>query len=377
MNQRTLPHHLAAAAAAESRSAISTSRFSTHALAAEEQFLAWRQRVGHVVDAPPSKEQIARGFRGEIDLYAVGGLVFSDCSTESMRLERSVARVSTDTRRDYAFHLFVEGEIGHVTGMRKKRSAPASVRGIVAFDMNQPFLAERPKSRLLTLFVPSAIVDEELGDGTAIHGRIVQQGSPLTGLVLDHLAAVAREIPRLDPAAAAQALQTGAQLMVAAFRKESRPTGASRAAMQAAVMGQVRRYVDANLHEGSLTPTSVVQALQLKRATIYRWFEHEGGLGAYIRNRRLREAADELVRFPHLQVTEIAYGLGFQSASDFTRAFRRAFDISPLDMRVRALDLQQHNAGSAEAAFRRAAAKHWQGAHSSLLPREMPSTRQA
>jgi AraC-like DNA-binding protein len=373
MNQRTLPPHLAAAAAAESRSAISTSRFSTHALAAEEQFLAWRQRVGHVVDVPPSKEQVARGFRGEIDLYAVGGIVFTDCSTDSMLLERSVARVSTDSRRDYAFQLFVEGEIGHVTGMRKKRSAPVSVQGIVALDLNQPFRAERPECRLLSLFIPSAIVDEELRDGAAIHGRIVQQGSPLTGLVLDHLAAVAREIPTLDPAAAAEALHAGAQLMVAAFRKEARLTGASRAAVQAAVMGQVRRYVEANLHEGDLTPTRVVQALQLKRATIYRWFEHEGGLGAYIRNRRLREAADELVRFPHFQVTEIAYGLGFQSASDFTRAFRRAFDMSPQDMRARALDLQYGNAKE----LTPAAAARRQGAHPATLPREMPSARSA
>ena len=91
-------------------------------------------------------------------------------------------------------------------------------------------------------------------------------------------------------------------------------------------------------------PTSVVQALQLKRATIYRWFEHEGGLGVYIRNRRLREAADELVRFPHLQIAEIAYGLGFQSASDFARAFRRAFDMSPQDMRVRAQLLKERGA---------------------------------
>jgi AraC-like DNA-binding protein len=79
----------------------------------------------------------------------------------------------------------------------------------------------------------------------------------------------------------------------------------------------------------------------LKRATIYRWFEHEGGLGAYIRNRRLREAADELVCHPQRQVVEIAYGLGFKSPSDFTRAFRRAFDLSPQDMRARALDLQR------------------------------------
>ncbi|HYS63702.1 MAG TPA: AraC family transcriptional regulator [Paraburkholderia sp.] len=344
MNQRTLPPHLAAAAAADSRSVISVSRFSTHGLAPGEQFLAWRQRVGHVVDAPPSKEQIAGGFRGEIDLYAVGGMVFTDCSTDSMLLERSVARVSTDSRRDYVFQLFLEGEVGHVTGMHKKRSAPGSVQGIVAFDLNQPFRAERPQCRLLSVFVPAALVDEELRDGAAIHGRIVQQGSPLTGLALDHLAAVAREIPKLDPVGATEALHAGAQLLVAAFRQEARLTGADRAALQAALMGRVRRYVEANLHDGELTPTRVVQALQLKRATIYRWFEHEGGLGAYIRNRRLREAADELVRFPQLQVAEIAYGLGFHSASDFTRAFRRAFDMSPQDMRVRALDLQAGNA---------------------------------
>ena len=343
MNQRTLPQHLAAVAAAPSRSHISTSRFSTHELTPDAQFLAWRQRVGHVVDAPPSKAQVAGGFRGEIDLYAVGGMVLTDCSTDAIALERSVARVSTDSRRDYAFHLFVEGEVGHVTGIHKKRTAAGSVRGIVAFDLNQPFRTERPECRVLTLFVPAALVDEHMRDGAALHGRIVAHGSSLTGVVLDHMSALARDIPRLDPAAAIDALHVGAQLLLATFGKDARPGGSARAALQAALMGRVRRYIEANLHQSELTPTSVVQALQLKRATIYRWFEPEGGLGAYIRHRRLREAADELVRYPHLHVAEIAFGLGFQSASDFTRAFRRAFDMSPQDLRARALDLRQLN----------------------------------
>ncbi|WP_408528334.1 helix-turn-helix transcriptional regulator [Paraburkholderia fungorum] len=330
--------------AAEPRLAVATSTFSTRKLAVSEQMLAWRQRVGHVVDVPPSRSQIAAGFRGDIDRYEVGGMVFTDCRTEAMLLERSVARVSTDSRRDYVFQLFVEGEIGHVTGMHRKRSAPGSVQGVVAFDLNQPFRAERPECRLLSLFAPASIVDEAFRDGASIHGRIVQHGAPLMGVVFDHMTALARELPTLDPAAASEALNAGTQLLVAAFRKEARLTGAGRAALQAAIMGQVRRYVEANLHQGDLTPTSVVHALQLKRATIYRWFEHEGGLGAYIRNRRLREAADELVRFPNLLVTEIAYGLGFQSASDFTRAFRRAFDMSPQDMRARALDLRHRHA---------------------------------
>jgi len=78
----------------------------------------------------------------------------------------------------------------------------------------------------------------------------------------------------------------------------------------------------------------VLNALQLPRPTIYRLFQHEGGVGAYIRHLRLRHAADELIRYPHLAVIEIAYGLGFKSASDFTRAFRRAYDMAPQDFRA-------------------------------------------
>jgi AraC-like DNA-binding protein len=337
MTQRPKPNESTRDATAGS--GIVTTRFSTHSLAASEQLLAWRSRVGHAVDVPPSNRQLAEGFAGHIDLYAVGGMTFTDCSTDALTLERPVARVSTDSRRDFVFHVFLDGEIGNVTGMHRKRSAAEPARGIVAFDMNQPFRHERPACRLLSVFVPRDIVEAGLPDAGSIHGRIVQQGTPLGRLILDHAAAISRDMPKLDRHGATDALTAGAQLLIAAFRKESRLTGAGRASLQVAVMGQVRRYVEANLHQGNLTPTSVVEELQLKRATIYRWFEHEGGLGTYIRNRRLREAADELIRFPHLQVTEIAYGLGFRSASDFTRAFRRAFDISPQDMRARAVEL--------------------------------------
>lgn len=321
--------------------AIDSSSFSTRALSTDAQILAWRKRVGHVVDVLPSKKQLIEGFGANIDFYAVNGMAFSDCRTDTMVIDRSVARVSTDSRRDYVFHLFLEGDIGNVAGIRKKRSTADATQGIVAFDLSQPFHIDRPACRVLSLFVPRAIVDASLSDGESIHGRVLPRGTPLAGLVLDHVTAVGREISKLDTVGAIDALHAGAELLVAGFRKASRLTGADRAALQTAVMGQVRRFVDANLHQSDLTPAHVINALQLKRATIYRWFEHEGGLGAYIRHRRLRMAADELVRFPHVSVIDIAYGLGFKSASDFTRAFRRAFYMNPQDMRARALGLQQ------------------------------------
>jgi AraC-like DNA-binding protein len=325
---------------ADRSTSLRTSSFSTRTLIVNQQVLAWRKRVGHAVDVPPTKAQLSDGFSATIDLYAAGDGLFTDVRTDAMVLERPVARVSTDTRRDFVFHLYLEGETGNVTGMGRKRSAPGSVPGIVAFDMNQPFRVERPACRVLSLFVPRAVVDAGLPDGESLHGRILPFDAPLARVALEHLVATRQRLPALAPNAAADAFTLGGQLLLAAFRQDSSLTGAGRAALQAAVLARVRRFVEANLHQADLTPTQVVEALQLKRATIYRWFEHEGGLGAYIRNRRLREAADELVRFPQLQVTEIAYGLGFKSASDFTRAFRRAFGVSPQDMRARAFALQ-------------------------------------
>lgn len=70
------------------------------------------------------------------------------------------------------------------------------------------------------------------------------------------------------------------------------------------------------------------------RGTIYRLFEHEGGLGAYIRHLRLRAAADELVRFPGVPVKDVGYSVGFKSVSDFTRAFRRAYEMTPQEVRL-------------------------------------------
>lgn len=327
-----------------SRDRMESSRYSTHSLPPREQLLAWRARVGHAVDVPPSKRQLADGFGANIDRYVVDGLVFTDCRADEVLLERSVARVSTDKWRDYAFHLYVEGEVGNVTGMHKKRSADDARQRIVAMDMNQPFRLERPACRVLTLFVPDHIVDEQLPDRESAHGRVVQQGSPFAALLMDHVAAIGREIPQLDADGAAEALSAAAKLLLAALRNESSLMGADRAALQAVVMGQIRRFVEANLHHSDLSPTMVVQALKLKRATVYRWFAYEGGLGAYIRHRRLRMAADELVRFPNLAAVEIAYGLGFKSASDFARAFRRAFDMTPQEMRARAFDLQRTRA---------------------------------
>jgi AraC-like DNA-binding protein len=301
----------------------------------ERQLLAWRERVGHVIDVlPSSSDAEKKPFHAAIDRYDTGGLVFTDCRSDAMLLERSLARISTDRVRDYAFHVFVEGGVDEVAVHTSSREVASSTASILALDLNQPVRMRRSACRVLTFFVPGALVAEDLPDAAAIHGRTIHNTAPLTRLAVEHVVALGQNIANLSAPAAQSAMRTGTQLLVAAFGRQSGLSGNARAAARAAMFGRVRRYIQLNLHRAELSPESVLNALQLPRPTLYRMFQHEGGLGTYIRHLRLRHAANDLARYPHLMVTDIAYSVGFKSASDFTRAFRRAYGMAPQDFRA-------------------------------------------
>jgi AraC-like DNA-binding protein len=299
----------------------------------KQQLLAWRGRVSHVIDVVPSLAQIELPFHASIERYRIDDRMFTDCTSDSLLLERTLPRISTDNHRDFVFQVFTRGCIETLDGLGlgHRQNVGAS---ILVTDLDQPLQMLRSTCRVLSFFVPQPIVEAALPHADALHGRVFDSCTPLVGLLLEQVSAFRRCLPYLDVAQAKAAFDTCVQLLLAAFGKQAKLSGSARAAVRRSMFDRARRYVQSNLHQSSLSPDSVLAALQLPRHTVYRLFEHEGGLATYIRNRRLREAADELVRFPDIPVIEIAYGLGFNSASDFTRAFRRGFGLPPQDLRM-------------------------------------------
>jgi AraC-like DNA-binding protein len=298
------------------------------------RLLAWRDRVGHLIDVLPSRSDLEKPFQASIDRYQVGELVLTDCRSDLIMLERSQARISTDRVRDFVFHVFLEGAVENVSVRTSQRDTATSPASILALDMNQPVRMQRQACRVIAFFVPGEVIQKVFPDPEAIHGRMLNASMPLVPLIIEHVTTLSGSIASMSAAEVDGAIRAAAELLVAAFGREAGLSGDTRAAARAAMFGQVRQYVQAHLSESDLSPESVLNALELPRPTLYRLFQHEGGLGAYIRNLRLRRAADELIRYPHVTVIEIAYGLGFKSASDFTRAFRRAYDMAPQDFRA-------------------------------------------
>lgn len=315
--------------------------------AADAQALAWREHVGRILDSHITRRQVAHGFHGEIDAYVLPDMVYLDSRTDPLIQSRTVARISTDAMQDFVFHVAVHGMMETCVARGTQPGATQFTPGILALDMAQPMRMVRPTAaRVLAFFVPRSLVESEIDDAPAIHGRVIGYSSPLTRMILDQLLVLCQRMPHMPASEAAETVRTCAHLILAAFGKGQAPSGRSRAAARAALQSQVHRYIQANLHNADLSPQTILQRFALPRPTMYRMFESEGGLATYIRHCRLWEAAAELVRRPDMAVVEVGYGLGFNSAPDFTRAFRRAFGMAPRDFRQSGFSLADEGAGA-------------------------------
>jgi AraC-like DNA-binding protein len=313
--------------------------FSVANEAVNLQMPAWSDYVARILEVPLSRAQVAGGFRGEIDTYALKDMIYLDSRTDPMSQIRSAARISTDSMRDFVFHVTVEGIAETVTGSAQQRKSAQFIPGILALDMNQTMHMRRPtRARVLAFFLPRCVVEAVIPDAESIHGRVVAYTTPLANLLREHLSALYRNLPAMSDGAATDSLQTCAQLILAAFQKQAHLSDSVRATARAAMLGRIKRYVREHLHSKELTPDKILGAFPLARPTLYRMFEHEGGLHAYIRNCRLRQAAEELIDAQPLPVAHMAARLGFNSHSDFTRAFRRAYGVAPLDFKAMQLE---------------------------------------
>ena len=310
----------------------------------EVQLLAWRDYLDRFLDVPVTCKQLAHGFRGEINAYVLPDMIYLDSRTGPVSQRRDLARISRDSVRDFVFHVAVDGMMETTTALSAVRASQYTP-GILALDMCQPMLMVRPTAaRVLAFFLPRATVEAALPDPEAIHGRVLGYTTPLTRLILERIRVLCTGLTVLSNDDRAQEIRLCAQLILAAFSKQQRLADHQRAAIRAALQRQIEEYIQANLQNDDLSPESVMAAFPVARSTIYRMFVPQGGLHAYIRHCRLFEAARELVAMPLLSVSEIGYGLGFASASDFSRAFSRQFNMSPRDYRARVgVSLFQNN----------------------------------
>jgi AraC-like DNA-binding protein len=101
------------------------------------------------------------------------------------------------------------------------------------------------------------------------------------------------------------------------------------------VTHQARQVLCRLLPRGEPKRETVAQALHLSQHTLQRRLQDEGTSFQQLLDDTRRELAEQYLAQPKLTLLEVAYLLGFADPSNFFRAFRRWFSITPSEYRAR------------------------------------------
>lgn len=201
-------------------------------------------------------------------------------------------------------------------------------------DMTRPFHIQTRAHASLHLAIPRNLFQRSDTDMATLHGKIIRGQSVPGALIRSHLSTLwdrAYDIRPEDAGGVARStldLVTGLSLPSAARPEETE-------AIAGACVFTLKRFIDRHLASSDLGPVLLCQQFGLSRAALYRLFAPLGGVADHIRGRRLRRVCDDLANPVHLHrnISEIAYGWGFNDLSAFARAFKVEFGMTPREVR--------------------------------------------
>lgn len=253
-------------------------------------------------------------------------LVFGEIAASPQTIERTPALVAAQNIDHVVLRLYTSGRTNISTGGDEREITQES---FVLFDLSQPILSETKGMTGLNLAVPRRLI-EGSGDLSAWHGQILPSArSPITKLLADHFRNVSASLKTATAAQMNHIVPATTALCSALFLAES-DSAYNRPAVTSIA---IRQFIEENLLKVDVG--MLMARFGISRSPLYKLFEAEGGVYAYIRHRRLLRALQMLSRTQSSRqptISQLAFSAGFQNERVFSRAFKRKYGINPSDV---------------------------------------------
>jgi len=307
---------------------VPTSGVDTDQVRPHERFSLWREALAATHEVALPEDCDPNRFSARARSRHLGNALMLESRSTPQRLSRSPRAVRADQIDHYIIRLQKAGRWTGDVGGCTVAAGPGSV---MVLDLARPSDARTTDIENINLLLARDALDDVLAPFD-MHGLELRDG--MAALLRSHLSELAANLPQLQLADARRVADATLSLVAACLAPSRDAVARARAPLEAALIGEIRRYIDRHLHSPDLSPQGVGEALGLPRSTLYAVCEPMGGVAAFIQKRRLRRIhailADPRDR---RRVGEIAYQFGFTSGAHFSRAFRRAFGYSPSEAR--------------------------------------------
>ena len=287
-------------------------------------FALYRDLYSGGVDVHPYGE----GFFAEVNAWRLAGIILFDRRLAGVAHERTAERVRQDGFDHFTVQLLVEGSFEIDSGGGYVALKPGQ---IVLLDMTRPVRNRMRAAHVVTASVSREVVHAALGSTANQQGRLIDQDKAL--LLADYmksLTARATEIAETNLPAVSRAF---IDLLTVAADDAEIGRGVDLRRLEFARRESVKRFIESNL-QGKLTAETIGEATGVSRATLYRIFQDDGGVGRVIQARRLVRLRAALTDPTNDRpLADVAHDCGFKSESHMSKLFREAFAATPGEYR--------------------------------------------
>ncbi|MGV9992043.1 helix-turn-helix domain-containing protein [Streptomyces sp. NPDC003374] len=284
----------------------------------------------------------AREFNATLRAAQLGPVRLAELSYGSLRSRRTPRLIRAADPGTYQLALIRTGGQRFTGGSQEVCLGPGS---LLFYDSAQPFTAHVPEdihySSLMVQF-PRELLPLPQRRSIPPAGLPIPGDDPVAGLLRRFLEAIAApEFAHApDPLTGTDSVRLGGIVTDLTLALLARRLGREERALAAprrdTLLLRVRGYIESHLDDYALTPAAIASAHHISVRYLHRLFEsEETSVAAWIRARRLERCRRDL-RAPelsHRPVGVIAARWGFPRPSDFSRAFRRAYGLSPREYR--------------------------------------------
>lgn len=334
------------------------SLFTTRHLRPDLRMNAWRKSINTLFEVMPPSQSIAEKGHNTVAGYLVNDqIMFSGCTTHAQRFERKALKIASDNMDHYAIQTHVSGqqEIHH-----GKKTITCRPGNVLVVDFADSYEATATDGSQRSIVIPRRLLSPHLTNPDSQARRVLNAESPLTRLLVNHVTTLFDLVGDMNEAEAAQVVQPTILLVAGVVNGSLAQVSDGRSAAKASLLAHAKSEIEKNLKR-NITVDKLSAALNSSRATLYRLFEAEGGVRAYVQERRLRRSAEELLSAQgiSMRICDIAYTWGFASEAHYSRAFRQRFGMTPREARARWLETSPFEEGMPPAEVGDRAYEQW------------------
>jgi len=308
--------------------------FDSRTLAADKRRQAWRDAICEIYLQVDCLADASSEYVGLVREARFGAVTITDALISPQTIRRRNQHIGHFGKDCY--YIGIE----HIGAVDIRQSGASFVlrpgRGSLYYA-NEPYeLQCDVRSRQFWIELPREAFDRRFDSGRPPMLKHFDLSRGLGRIAAEFCATLANEGASVD---ATTRLKLGDQFMdlvALALSAEPDRQSADEQSVQHARLRSIKSYIEANLGDPNLSPTSIARENGISLRYLHHLFRLvDMSVSDWLRLSRLQRCHDLLTssRHAHQSITEIAYSMGFSSSSHFSNLFRAHFNVCPSDVR--------------------------------------------